>query len=31
MKLLVAAGFEAILTLRDAAGLPRVTLGRSPE
>lgn len=29
--LLVAAGFEGILTLRDAAGLPRVTLGRSPE
>lgn len=28
---LAAAGFEDIVTLRDAAGLPRVTLGRSPE
>ncbi len=25
------AGFAAILTLADAAGLPRVTLGRRPE
>ena len=29
--LLAAAGFADVLTLRDAAGLPRVTLGRRPE
>jgi len=29
--LLTGAGFTAILTLADAAGLPRVTLGRRPE
>ncbi len=29
--LLADAGFAAILTLADAAGLPRVTLGRRPE
>lgn len=29
--LLAGAGFTAILTLGDAAGLPRVTLGRRPE
>jgi len=29
--LLADAGFTAILTLADAAGLPRVTLGRRPE
>lgn len=29
--LLAGAGFESIQTLRDASGLPRVTLGRRPE
>ena len=29
--LLAGAGFESIRTLRDASGLPRVTLGRRPE